>query len=352
MAFLNTVAGAFVPPSTLTVLGREQVWDVVTIIDPAATPILDKLQVVDVESSVVQWPIDNLPSLVTSDTAGAIAVDGINTQGILEGFDSPSFSSNYPHNGPSGAPAGQRLTNFVQLFAGRVGVSDRLKRSGGNVGIKNPYNNEMVKVGRVMKKAAESRLFDNPSYNSNCTVGTAADPSRFRYLFEWTDSTKSGSNPINQVTVGGLITPDYLDSATELGYSNGAEPTIAAMSMGSKSDLNIALRQATGTNLGVINTSNVQAAEMKIIRNVDIYHGNQNPLSVMVSRQIPSSANTTGGGKVWLLEMDKLAWGRFTPLTHIPLAKTGYNTKGIMVMEGTVFVYNPKALCVLNNVTT
>lgn len=347
MALLTTVstsagAMAYTPTSAVTTLLREQLYDVVTNVDPYETPVLDMLRGGDnIESPIYQWPVDSLPGLVLNNTAGSVDVDGINVQGISEGFDGTGATA-YPYTGQP-----ERLTNFIHMFAAKIQVSDTLKNSR-PTGIRDPYNWEKVKAGRVMKKACERRLFDNASANASFRAGTGGDPRAMKALFEWT----SGNYVLNQVTANASILPSHVDSIMEATVTAGGAPSILAMGVGSKADLSVALRSLISSTQAVINQSNIAASEKRIIRSVDFYDGDYGTVAMMWSRQIPQGSATTAGGKVWALEPGKIEVTDYSPMQHIPLAKTGHNTKGILVWEVGNRVLSPRAIGVINGVTT
>lgn len=365
MSLLNSVAsGSYIPPTGITTLLREGVYEVVTNVDPDATPVLDMFASAgDINSPVYQWAVDSLPGIVLNNTAGSVDVDGINAQGILEGFDSPNFNTAYPYTGQP-----QRLSNYIQMFAAKVGITDTLKRAT-PFGVSDPYNWEKLKAGRVVKKAIERRFFDNVDANASSVVGTSGDPRRMFRLFDFatTSATAGAGVPtaflLNQITANGQLTPALIDQLMEtiMTGSTGAAgadrtPNVLAMSLGVKFDISSQLRLGTGTGvsggLQALNQSQIQASEARIIRNVDVYQGDAGEVSMVWSRQIPQSNQTSGGGKVWALRTDQIQYGFYTPLEHIPLAKTGYNTKGILVTEVGYRFLNPKGSGVINNVTT
>lgn len=369
MAFLSTVSGSYVPPTGITTVLREGIYPVVTMVDPYATQIMDLFgDGGDIDSPIYQWPIDNLPALVTNVTTGTTVVDvaGINTQGINEGF-TPNFGTggNYPY-----AAQPQRVTNYIQMFAGKVAVTDTLKR-GKPVGIKDPYNWEVIKVGRSIKKAQEARYLDNPVFNTSWATGTSGDPRRMHSLWGWANTVSQAltggfgaapdnTNVVGQSTAAGTLTPAHIDAAVEGCVTAGGEPNVLALSLGVKYDLSAQLRSqgispvagSAGSPLYPINWSQISAQEAKIIRNVEIYKGDAAELMMVWSRQMPQSSSTSGGGKAWLLQTDLIQTGWYSPLDHIPLAKTGHNTQGILVGEYGYRMLSPKGFWVINQVTT
>lgn len=355
MALLQTVtSGSYVPPVNVTTLFREVVRDVVTIIDPFATPMLDLMEGDNADSTIYQFPVDKLPGLVTNSTAGAVDVDGINTNGLLEGFEPNYSGTGSPY---SAQPA--RLTNVVQIWGAKFAVTDTLKNARSVVGVRDPYAWEQMKAAKSIKKAKERRMFEP----TNVTLGQSSDPRRMSALAGWLVAAQSGyTNPagylINQTTsgasggTGGTITPDNIDTAARACKTAGGRPTHLFVGTGSKFDLSKQLRQNAGGLSAVINTSLVDAAEAKIIRNVDFYQCDAGPIQIMSDFQIPESNVTSGGGCAYLLEVEKLLWSTYVPLVHIPLAKTGYNTKGILAEEGTYAFLQPASSAIITNVTT
>lgn len=357
MAFLSTIAGSYVPTSAITTLVREALYETVTNVDPTATPILDMFPSMGmIESPIYQWPVDSLPGLVLDNTTGSVDVDGINVQGITEGFDAPSFSTAYPYTGQP-----QRLTNFIQMFAAKVGISDTLKRARTS-GIRDPYNWEVIKATRVIKKARERRLFDNVQANVSWVTGSGANPRRMYSLFDWVATIAPATALLSQTTSGTQLTPAQIDTAMETavvgssGSAGGGQPNLLALSLGVKFDISAQLRANSNSPISgalqAVNQSNINAQEKRIIRNIDVYEGDAGELTMAWSRQIPQSSSTTGGGKAWLLQTDMIQLGDYSPVEHIPLAKTGHNTKGIIVGESGYRFLNPKSCHVINQVTT
>ena len=345
MALLDTVTdtSSYLPPANVTTINREFVKDIVTIIDPVAVPLLDLIAGGVAESTIHQFAVDSLPALVTNVSTGDIDVDGVNTNGLDEGFE-PNFSG----TGSPYSAQPQRLTNVVQIFGAKFAASDSLQRSRSLVGVKDPIAHEKMKAMQTMRKAMERRMFE-PTNFTDYSVGSATLPRRMRALIKWIDETGFA---LNQVTANGQLTPDLIDQGAEACKNSGGRPTHLFVGVGTKFDLSRQLRSTVSSTQTVINTSNIDANEMRIIRSVDWYVTDGGPIQIVSDFQIPESNSTSGGGLAWLLEVGKLSWDTYVPLQDVPLAKTGYNTKGLLAEEATYAFYQPASSCVFHQVTT
>jgi hypothetical protein len=347
MAFLQTTSGSYLPPATITTILREDLIEVAYIIDPYETSMFTMLDRVDVDSPVVQWITDTLPTLVGTNTAGSIDVAGINYLGLSEDF-TPGFT-NYPY---SAQP--RRQTSYIQIFGGLVGTTDILANARVS-GIKNPYSHEQVKALKVIAKAFERRAVDSAEASTvaGWNGGQATDPRSFRPMFEYRSGGTGAAAPfLGEVTANSTLKVSHVDTGMETAVRAGGMPEYLFVGVGSKLDFSIDARQTQSSALSTINQSFINAQERRIIRQVDFYHGEYGTLAVVMNRQIPESSSTTGGGKAWLLQRNMHAWGTYMPVEHTPLAKTGPQTRGMLLGAGLWIVRNAAANVVINGVTT
>lgn len=346
MAQLSTIAGAYVPPSNITTVLRESVQDLLFLIDPFDTPVLTLMQQGDAGAPIEQWVVDSLPGLILNNTTGSIDVQGINVQGLSESI-TPDFGTGYPYS----TTKPRRDTNYVQLWGGKVGVTDMLKRARTLVGVRDPYNHEILKVTKVIGMAQERRFFDNPSANASYRTPTATDPRAARGVYDFTINTTAGGPLFNQVTANGTLGTAKTDEAMEAAVVAGGMPEYLVCGVGARLDFSNDAR-ANNATVGPINQSIIQAAERKIVKQVDVYWGVHGPLAVLMCRQIPESSATAGGGKAYLLQRNMLAYLTYVPIDHMPLAKLGTQTNGMLWGAGTFRIGAANSMTVINNVTT
>ena len=152
-----------------------------------------------------------------------------------------------------------------------------------------------------------------------------------------------------------LITVDHVDSAMELAFAAGVEPTHLFLSQGCKVDFS---KSASGSQFGSsnfpMNSRNIDAQQKRVVRGVSIYDSEFGPLQVVPSRTIPQTtiATTNDFGWAWLVAPEFLSIGIGRDLRHVGFAKTGDNTKGMVRIEGTFKLKHPLGAAAIQRVQT
>ena len=144
------------------------------------------------------------------------------------------------------------------------------------------------------------------------------------------------------------ITADMVDQAMEIAYAAGCHPEMFALSHGVKADLS----RNVASSVAVGGTRNVAQVDKRIVRSVDIYEGDFGALSIVPNRSIPQASGAQAWGWAWLIERARLGIATLRPIKHTPLAKTGDNTKGMVVGEFTLELRHPKGIAAIKRLIT
>lgn len=246
-----------------------------------------------------------------------------------------------------------RTNNFTQIFRFDVGVTGT-QQAMNPVGIKNVYAYQMLNGTHAIAKAVEQRIFDvtgAPGFPGAGTVGAGGVPGTPRLMKPLANAGFVDATHIIDAARA-LLTPDMVDSAMEVAYGNGLTPEFLFVSQGVKVDFSRNCATATGAG-----NRNIASADKKTIRSISVYEGDFGALSVIPNRSMPQATlgvvdGTQDFGYAWLIQRDKIGIAVLRPIKHVPLAKTGDNTKGMIVGELTLELLSPKGAAAVRRVQT
>lgn len=318
--FLNVYASGYgVGPGTG--LNREDLSDLILNLDPWDNLVYASAPKVQAFSTTHEWAYDTLPVASRA--------------GVPEGSE---FS-------PNTLTTPVRTSNFTQLFRFDVGVTGTATALN-LAGIGDVYNYHVLNGTHAIAKAVEQRIFDQSTLADYPGAGTASSSGTqvrlFKELAAMMDAT--------MIVDAGLatITADMVDQAMEQAYAVGTRPEMLCVSQGVKADLsrNVAASVAVG------GTRNVAQIDKRIVRSVDIYEGDFGALSIVPNRSIPQATGAQAWGWAWLIERSRIGIATLRPIKHTPLAKTGDNTKGMVVGELTLELRHPKGIAAIKRVIT
>lgn len=285
---------------------RDDILDLLTMIDPWDTPFVSSAPKVQVSNVEHFWFVD---ALAATSTAGAAEGDDFSGVNLT---------------------ARTRLSNYTQIFRKDIFVSDTIRQVN-PVGVRDEYEYQVMKAMREIARNIERRVFD-----ASATAGASGASATVRVLKPFRGYALASASST------GLITTAAVNSLMETVYTNGGNPDALFVSPGVKADFS----QAAG-GAAVINTRNIAAADKKVVQNIDVWESDFGLVAVIPDRFIAQSSATGDGGNTsqawYVLERAKAQIGFLRPIRHVPIGKAGDSTRGIVVGEVTLQVLHPSA---------
>ena len=284
-------------------MNREDLLDLVTMIDPWDTPFFSSAPKSTAQLTLHEWLTDALAATATG--------------GRVEGED---FAA-------STLVARTRLNNLTQIFARHAVVSDT-QRAVNPAGVRDEYEYQIMKAMREVARNVEARIW---SVSGGAVTGTTAAA---RVMSAFTDFIQGAATTVNGKDV--TITTALINTAMELAYTNGSNPDSLYVSPGTKSDL-------TAAALPTQFARNLAAADKRLVLNVDIYESDFGLLAVVPDRWMRQSTTSTGSAGAVLCERSKARIAFLLPIRHVPIAKAGDATRAMVVGELTLEILHPSA---------
>jgi hypothetical protein len=295
---------------------REDLADIIYRIDPEETPMVSACSRVGAEQVLTEWLLQEL------NTAANVPQP--------EGFTAAIS--------PSVKPA--RLNNVCQILARTVGVSDTL-RVVNTVG-EDEYNRQAVLRGIELRRDLELTI-------TGASVKTITDPRAMAGFQTWCTNGVVGAGAgafptgdgTNGHTVGTLadLTLTMFDTAMQMAFDKGGKPELALMSSNIKKWFSTMAQGGTGNPIAAQNI--VQAttpAPVTLVGAVDVYMSDFGRVQLAPDRFMP--AHVVELVSPSYLELAPLPQREFIQEDY---AKTGDNTQGGVVWEGTLRPTAPKA---------
>src|SRR5579864_612739 len=242
----------------------------------------------------------------------------------------------------SAAKKPSRLNNVCQILARTVGVSDTL-RSVDQVG-EEEYTRQLMLRGLELRRDVELTL-------SGETIKTIADPRQLSGIQTWCNNGSVGAGagvlPLGDGTNGHTpgtprdLTLNIIEDAVEQAWLDGGSPSMGIMSSSIKRWFS--LMAQGGANNPVVQQQVLQATQpnpITINGAVAVFATDFGPINLTPDRYVP-------GHVLIMISPD------YAELTVLPgrdmieesYAKTGDNTQGGIVWEGTLRVTAPEAHC-------
>ena len=138
---------------------REQILDVLTILEPEETPVVSMAKKLPASATFVEWQVDNLSAPAFS--------------GVAEGEDVTSFDNKVINR--------TKLGNYVQKFRRQWMVSD-IQELVNTAGVSSEVANSEAKSMRELKRDLESAICSVQDRQSEAGAGT---PYKTRGLGKW-----------------------------------------------------------------------------------------------------------------------------------------------------------------------
>lgn len=279
----------------------EDVKDEVVNIDYTSTPFYSSLGESQATNTLHQWLTDTYAA--SADNAA------------VEGNDLTFTDLSEP----------VRSVNIVQLFQKDIRVSDTA-RAVAHYGTGDPYSyqksKKMVEMARDIEKALVA---------GTTASGASGVARRLNGAIALITTNKTARNS------GTSFSETEFNDIMEDIYDNGTDISVDKVFVGA------ALKRVISGYTGVPNTvQNVQAAAGELYNSVGLYESDFGIHSIHLSREVPSGTNAKG-----VLAVDSSKW-KVAYLTgrqpqHVPLAKIGSATRGMLEAELTLEALNEKS---------
>lgn len=294
----------------LTACGnREDLADVVTIIESWNAPFFNTAPKAPVKSVNHSWLTDSLSATSTAGAAEGAA-----------------------HQSDVLTPR-KRLQNIAQIFRKDLEVSDS-QQAENPAGVPDEYNHQVMKALREITRNIESTVFKIASASASGVEqdGSAGVGRAMKGIRGFTPDGLTIFDASGSITSGRVI------SNHQTMIINGADPDTIYLN---PQDKNTLITNIIGN--GSANTRYIAAADNRVVANIDVFETPFGLLAMVMDRFIPYVTATASGGAWFMGERAKARLGWFRPLQHVPLAKGGDSTRGYVRGELTLELLHPSA---------
>ena len=312
-------ANTYLEPAAIGV--KEDLRDVIFQIDPDETPLVSAIPSVEAKQILTEWIVQELG--VVADNAQP------------EGFTASMQAVTKP----------VRMNNIAQILVRTVGVSNTL-RSVDMVGGEDEYDRQLILRGMEVKRDLEFAV-------TSPLVRTITDPRHMSglpaYCANGSRGAGAGVMPIGDGSNVGTpgtardLTLAMLDAAVQQAWQAGGKPTLGIMSGNIKAYFATLSQGGTGNAVVAQNIQNVTSSqEVTIMGAVDVYRTNFGTIQLAPDRFCPAH-------QILLVSTDyvELAPLPGRDVIELSFAKTGDNTQGAVLFEGSIRPTAPKAHAVI-----
>jgi len=304
---------------------REDLTDIISILEPESTPFVSMMQKGRATGTFVEWQADKLS---TPD------FDGVN-----EGEDVSSFKNQ--------AEDRARLGNFVQKFRDTFQVSD-IQELVDTAGVANEFANAEAKAVRNVKRSIESAFCSSQDRQSDAGSGT---PYKTRGMLKWlgvggqpSDIPAAYQNVANDTT--GTQTEATFNSVLQELYQANGMPggqltLIAGPSL--KQEISNFSRQASATNNTYV--INQDAESRKITLTVNLYEGDFGNVAIVPSLFVnrTSGSDTIDADAGLLIDPEFVGMHSLKAESATELEDQGGGRRGFVDVIAALACYSPKA---------
>jgi hypothetical protein len=310
---------------------REDLEDIIYDISPMDTVFMSRAGRLSVNSTLHEWQIDSLAAAVA--TNAAIEGDDVSAAAVSDS---------------------SRLKNYTQISRKEFVISgtlDAVRKAG--KATETAY--QLMKKGKELKRDIEAACLQNNA----ATAGTSASARVSASVETWlyltqhikanAPATSTTPAPVAGLAVtaptdgtGTAFTEAMLQTALGVAWANGGETDLILMPSAQKDRFN----NFSGMATRMRDVASRQQAQ--VIGAADVYVSNFGSHNVMLSRYMRQGTNAA----VFCLQMDMWGIGYLRPFQTIDIAKTGDNTKKLILAEWTLVAKNPLASTKIANVGT
>ena len=304
---------------------REDLTDIISILEPESTPFVSMMQKGRATGTFVEWQADKLS---TPD------FDGVN-----EGEDVSSFKNQ--------AEDRARLGNFVQKFRDTFMTSD-IQELVDTAGVANEFANAEAKAVRNVKRSIESAFCSSQDRQSDAGSGT---PYKTRGMLKWlgvggqpSDIPAAYQNVANDTT--GTQTEATFNSVLQELYQANGMPggqltLIAGPSL--KQEISNFSRQLAATNGTYV--VNQDAESRKITLTVNLYEGDFGNVAIVPSLFVnrTSGSDTIDADAGLLIDPEFVGMHSLKAESATELEDQGGGRRGFVDVIAALACYSPKA---------
>ena len=304
---------------------REDLTDVISILEPEASPFVSMMQKGRATGTFVEWQADKLS---TPD------FDGVN-----EGEDVSSFKNQ--------AEDRARLGNFVQKFRDTFMTSD-IQELVDTAGVANEFANSEAKAVRNVKRSIESAFCSSQDRQSDAGSGT---PYKTRGMLKWlgvggqpSDIPAAYQNVANDTT--GTQTEATFNSVLQELYQANGMPggqltLIAGPSL--KQEISNFSRQLAAANGTYV--VNQDPESRKITLTVNLYEGDFGNVAIVPSLFVnrTSGSDTIDADAGLLIDPEFVGMHSLKAESATELEDQGGGRRGFVDVIAALACYSPKA---------
>ena len=304
---------------------REDLTDIISILEPESTPFVSMMQKGRATGTFVEWQADKLS---TPD------FDGVN-----EGEDVSSFKNQ--------AEDRARLGNYVQKFRDTFQVSD-IQELVDTAGVANEFANAEAKAVRNVKRSIESAFCSSQDRQSDAGSGT---PYKTRGMLKWlgvggqpSDIPAAYQNVANDTT--GTQTEATFNSVLQELYQANGMPggqltLIAGPSL--KQEISNFSRQLAAANGTYV--VNQDAESRKITLTVNLYEGDFGNVAIVPSLFVnrTSGSDTIDADAGLLIDPEFVGMHSLKAESATELEDQGGGRRGFVDVIAALACYSPKA---------
>ena len=304
---------------------REDLTDIISILEPESTPFVSMMKKGRATGTFVEWQADKLS---TPD------FDGVN-----EGEDVSSFKNQ--------AEDRARLGNYVQKFRDTFQVSD-IQELVDTAGVANEFANAEAKAVRNVKRSIESAFCSSQDRQAEAGSGT---PYKTRGMLKWLGV---GGQPSDVPAAYQNVANDNTATQTEAtfnsvlqelyqanGMPGGQLTLIAGPSL--KQEISNFSRQASATNNTYV--VNQDAESRKITLTVNLYEGDFGNVAIVASLFVnrTSGSDTIDADAGLLIDPEYVGMHSLKAESATELEDQGGGRRGFVDVIAGLACYSPKA---------
>lgn len=310
---------------------REDLENVIYDISPMDTVFMTRAGRSEVNSTLHEWQVDALAAAVA--TNAKIEGDDVSAAAVADS---------------------SRLKNYTQISRKEFVISgtlDAIRKAG--KGSEAAY--QMMKKGKELKRDIEAAVLQNNAATAGTSLSARVSASVETWLYLTAHIkanaplTATTPAPVSGIAgtaptdaTGTAFTEAMLQTALGVAWAEGGETDLILMPNAQKSAFNSFTGVATRfRDVG-------SRAQAQVIGAADVYVSSFGSHNVMLSRYMRSGSNAA----VLCLQMDMWAIGYLRPFQTVDIAKTGDNTKKLILAEWTLIAKNPKSSSKIANVGT
>ena len=314
-----------------TVGNREDLTDLLTVVEPQETPVTSMIPKGKGPSGVLhEWQTDDL--------------DTPQFDGVLEGLDVPSFDNK--------ADGRARLGNYIQKFWRTWSVSD-IQEAVDTAGVPSEVARSKTKCLQEIKRDIETAICSDQDRQADDGV----NPYKLRALGDWIDSSGPADVPAAYRTPSGSIQTTATGSLTEALFNGVFQSKYEAS--GSKSGTTLVagpslknfitgLVRAEGATTAKAYQVHEMANTKKITYDVQMYDGPYGLVSIVTSlfngRTSGAALANAGKARGYIIEPSLLSLNYMKQPGAQELENQGGGRRGFVDAILTLVVKNPKGL--------